>query len=461
MPISAPIPTIIATTSAPAVSSPITTLLPTPAPAPAMPIPTSTPTSTPAPAPAPVLTATGPAHNLPMSYSVMVGPIDLSTWRNLNEAAIAIMRLLRNVTRLSQQVRGRRGGPNSLFLSWKSEAEALAFYHEWHAEPPKGYENVSMLNVNGDLRVKLERPEFKNDFKNFDVIFYQETHLRPNEHECIQVPDGFQMFVKSRPGPKDLRRPWGGVITFARTELNASVRNDLSSTDILSLEIQQCILVNAYILPVNSTSWMEFTDVHPFEHLLRILIATYSMSLPVLIMGDLNARTGITQTNTAETRSSSDTTTCGRGSRLLRELQSTGYSIVNGCMKLGPTADRATSFHGSSTTPTTSCVQGLKVIDYTFSLYLQEVYLAYGTLTVGSPLQVVAHPLVVFNRNTYEMLQNPTPSGFITAHWSREQQPKKRHNIIHAKSLAPWIDKELGHTFAEKVEQYFMKSTKS
>ncbi|THU88225.1 hypothetical protein K435DRAFT_866515 [Dendrothele bispora CBS 962.96] len=209
---------------------------------------------------------------------------------------------------------------------------------------------VKMLNVNGDLRVKLERPEFKNDFKNFDVIFYQETHLRPNEHECIQVPDGFQMFVKSRPGPKDLRRPWGGVITFARTELNASVRNDLSSTDILSLEIQRCILVNAYILPVNSTSWMDFTDVHPFEHLLRILIATYSMSLPVLIMGDLNARTGITQTNTAEPRSSSDTTTCGRGSRLIRELQSTGYSIVNGCMKLGPTADRATSFHGSSTT---------------------------------------------------------------------------------------------------------------
>ncbi|THU75868.1 hypothetical protein K435DRAFT_880044 [Dendrothele bispora CBS 962.96] len=144
MPISAPIPTIIATTSAPAVSSAIPTLLPTPAPAPAMPIPTSTPTSTPAPAPAPVLTATGPAHNLPMTYSIMVGPIDLSTWRNLNEAAIAIMRLLRNVTRLSQQVRGRRGGPNSLFLSWKSEAEALAFYHEWHAEPPKGYENVSV-----------------------------------------------------------------------------------------------------------------------------------------------------------------------------------------------------------------------------------------------------------------------------------------------------------------------------
>ncbi|THV04139.1 hypothetical protein K435DRAFT_851135 [Dendrothele bispora CBS 962.96] len=90
MPISAPIPTIIATTSAPAVSSPIPTLLPTPAPAPAMPIPTSTPTSMPASSPAPFLTATGPAHNLPMTYSIMVGPIDLSTWRNLNEAVIAI-----------------------------------------------------------------------------------------------------------------------------------------------------------------------------------------------------------------------------------------------------------------------------------------------------------------------------------------------------------------------------------
>ncbi|THU90927.1 hypothetical protein K435DRAFT_801653 [Dendrothele bispora CBS 962.96] len=212
MPISAPIPAVMLSTGTPAVSSPNLNPLPAPLPTPAL-APTM-PSSAPAP-PAPAPAPTGLAHNSqPMAYSVMVGPIDLSAWRNLNEAAIAIMRLLRNVTRLSQQVRGRRGGPSSLVMSWKSETEALAFYHEWHAEPPKGYESVSMLNVNGDLRVKLERPEFKNDFDNFHVVFYQETHLRPDEHECIRIPDGFQMFVKSRPGPNDLRRPWGGVIAF-------------------------------------------------------------------------------------------------------------------------------------------------------------------------------------------------------------------------------------------------------
>ncbi|THV03144.1 hypothetical protein K435DRAFT_852210 [Dendrothele bispora CBS 962.96] len=159
-----------------------------------------------------------------MAYLVMVEPIDLSAWRNLNEAAIAIMRLLRNVTRLSQQVRGRRGGPNSLVMSLKSETEALAFYHEWHAELPKGYESVSTLT------------------------------------------------------------------------------------------------------------------------------AISSSNLPVLIMADLNARTGVMQTNSIDSRSSSDSTTCSRGSRLIKESKSTGFSIVNGYMKLGPTADRATSFHGSSTT---------------------------------------------------------------------------------------------------------------
>ncbi|KAK1218890.1 hypothetical protein PQX77_018419 [Marasmius sp. AFHP31] len=99
------------------------------APAPALPPP---------PAPAPTYPGNG------AQYTVRVGPIGLGGSADYNGVALSLVRLTRRGHRLSHRVRGRREGPDTLILSWRTATEARDFYEAWHEDIPRGYESVSV-----------------------------------------------------------------------------------------------------------------------------------------------------------------------------------------------------------------------------------------------------------------------------------------------------------------------------
>ncbi|THU76642.1 hypothetical protein K435DRAFT_846517 [Dendrothele bispora CBS 962.96] len=132
--------TVMSSTTAIQPSVPI----PVPIPVPTTAVPTRS-VPPPAPAPPPFSNTLSVPSVRAVEYGVRVGPIVLSNFRGMNEAAMALLSVLRNRNRVSQQVRGRRGGPTSLIITWKSEAEAIRFFETWHEEQPAGYEQVSYL----------------------------------------------------------------------------------------------------------------------------------------------------------------------------------------------------------------------------------------------------------------------------------------------------------------------------
>ncbi|THU95146.1 hypothetical protein K435DRAFT_779133 [Dendrothele bispora CBS 962.96] len=134
----------------PTMPSAATVVVPTPLP----PAPASALTSTPAtqapppftapPVPAPAAHSSSRSFQRAPEFGVRIGPIVLTGYRNMNEAAMAVLSILRGRNRLSQHVRGRHAGVNSLLMTWRSEAEAVAFFNMWHEEEPAGYGQVSV-----------------------------------------------------------------------------------------------------------------------------------------------------------------------------------------------------------------------------------------------------------------------------------------------------------------------------
>ncbi|KAE9382918.1 hypothetical protein BT96DRAFT_1009875 [Gymnopus androsaceus JB14] len=163
------------------------------------------------------------------------------------------------------------------------------------------------------------------------------------------------MFVLSRGAPEDLRRPWGGVLAFVRKHIPATLNKELSSTDIMVLNVGPLILYNAYILPENSTSWTEFADKHPYDMLWQSLAAASVLNKPILILTDMNARTASRQMYGSLARSSQDTSNVSsRGSSFLKMGNDLELIILNGVQSMGPTSSQCTSFQP----------RGSSVIDY-------------------------------------------------------------------------------------------------
>ncbi|KAF9072626.1 hypothetical protein BDP27DRAFT_1360938 [Rhodocollybia butyracea] len=313
MPAPAPVPPSVIV-PAPAHHAPAPASMIAPAPA-SMIVPAPAPvgySSVPAPAPVPV---SNPAPNgsVRTSWGIIFGPLSFTGIATGNANALAdVARALARMTgnyNLTMRLRAELHGVDHLRITFRYQNQAQAFYNAWMSFFPRPAVHslytasvsipdvlkVKMWNSKGNLRLKLDCPEFTNDFDDYHILCYLETHLRPEEHQCIAPPTGFEVFVKSRPAPQDLRRPWGGVIVFVRKDLNASLRRDLTDTDIISLEIRGCLFVFPYIVPESSTSWRQYLQKHPYDRFLEILTAAAQSGRPVLVLTDANAHTSSLQ----------------------------------------------------------------------------------------------------------------------------------------------------------------------
>ena len=211
---------------------------------------------------------------------------------------------------------------------------------------------IMSWNINGDLKAKMLCPEFTNIIKQYDICLLQETHLYPLEHESLNLPDSFKVISLPRKYKKTFMKQFGGVIALFNRRLDVSYNKDLSSSDIMVLALNNLILVNAYILPEYQT-WDAFTDVDPFQRLQETLTALQELSQPVLIMGDLNARTGYRSTP-QHTRKSKDDHLSTRGRALIDSCMHLDLILLNGIQQFESKTQSFTSFQP----------RGQAVVDY-------------------------------------------------------------------------------------------------
>jgi exonuclease III len=207
---------------------------------------------------------------------------------------------------------------------------------------------IMSWNINGDLKAKMLCPEFVSIIMQYDICFLQETHLYPLEHESLNLPEIFNVISLPRNYKKAFMKQFGGVIALFNRQLNVSYNKELSSSHIMVLVVNKLILVNAYILPKYQT-WDAFTDVDPFQRLQETLTALQELSLPILLMGDFNARTGCRGTH-EHTRKSKDEFLSTRGRALIDSCTLLELILLNGIQQFETKSQMFTSFqpHGQA-----------------------------------------------------------------------------------------------------------------
>ncbi|KAJ6465244.1 hypothetical protein DFH09DRAFT_1112737 [Mycena vulgaris] len=163
------------------------------------------------------------------------------------------------------------------------------------------------------------------------------------------------MWAKSRKYPNSFKRPWGGVLTLANDAMDVDIRDDLSAPDLMVFEVDDLSIVNAYILPEQSSfyGWAEYDPWQKFTETMALLQLT---GKGVIGIGDINARTAAEGGSDQNPRTSADAdkpmTTRGRA--LVRLCDDHHFEILNGNASLGPKNCGFTSFQP----------QGDAVVDY-------------------------------------------------------------------------------------------------
>jgi len=228
--------------------------------------------------------------------------------------------------------------------------------------------SIFSWNVHGHLMVNLLQPDFVDLWKDCDIVLFQETHLFPGQEASLSIPEGFDVFVNSRPFTEITMDSWGGVLALVRSDLHASEISHLRCPDVLILEVAGHVVFNCYIVPENSElGWDYFSETHPFDRLWGAVSATCESGKSVLLFGDLNGRIGNKiPVATHPNRASVDNTSNTRGNQLLQACRLYDLVVVNGSEGIPGRHNTWTSFN--------SCTRR-SVIDYALcsTIYLPFV----------------------------------------------------------------------------------------
>ncbi|KAF8071545.1 ribonuclease H-like domain-containing protein, partial [Lyophyllum atratum] len=162
------------------------------------------------------------------------------------------------------------------------------------------------------------------------------------------------MFAVSRPRKASWQRRGGGVLALVRDRIAATLDTQMSSPDILVLDLGRSWVLGVYILP-DSGRWQGWTDVDPELKLWETLALCSASAKPLIVLGDFNARTGsLAASNTHLPRTSFDNVVNRRGRELLSAALDLDLTVLNGTEREHSTPGRFTSFQPN----------GQAVIDY-------------------------------------------------------------------------------------------------
>ena len=159
--------------------------------------------------------------------------------------------------------------------------------------------HLACWNING-YKIKgfnkYTDPEFIRELSNKDIVCLLETHC-PFQ-ESLDIPN-FRCIHLIRPKNKKTNKISGGISVFVKSELRQGIKflehnsNDYIWLQLcsnffgLNTDIYLCFLYN----PPDNSSYTQSLENDLFE-LIENDITNYSQKGDVIIMGDLNSRTG-------------------------------------------------------------------------------------------------------------------------------------------------------------------------
>ncbi|GLB35656.1 hypothetical protein LshimejAT787_0212210 [Lyophyllum shimeji] len=211
--------------------------------------------------------------------------------------------------------------------------------------------HIKSWNIDGAFTLKMSCPDFRKTLQLFDINFFQETHLRPNQHDTVILPAGYQIFSRTRRPKADFDKSWGGVAAVVSQKLSLKYRQDLSGPDFMVLQIGSTLFYNVYLLPETS-NWPSVLESDPCEALASSLALAHMANFSIILMGDLNARTAsLTAYPLDPRRTSQDSGTVStRGRWLCRMLAEHDLVLINGTRRFGDCSGNYTSFQGTRRT---------------------------------------------------------------------------------------------------------------
>lgn len=96
-------------------------------------------------------------------------------------------------------------------------------------------------------------PKAQSDLLNYDFNLFQETHLRPQQHDSIHLPDNYSILSRTRRPKSNFGQSWGGVATITNTaRVPSKLRNELCGPDFMVHQNGNILVFNVYILPETS-----------------------------------------------------------------------------------------------------------------------------------------------------------------------------------------------------------------
>ncbi|KAJ6600443.1 hypothetical protein DFH09DRAFT_1498040 [Mycena vulgaris] len=70
---------------------------------------------------------------------------------------------------------------------------------------------IKSWNINGAFALQMSCPIFRSELEMYDVNLFNETHLRPSQHDTIDLPPGYTIVSRTRRPKSSFDQSWGGV----------------------------------------------------------------------------------------------------------------------------------------------------------------------------------------------------------------------------------------------------------
>jgi exonuclease III len=146
---------------------------------------------------------------------------------------------------------------------------------------------ISILswNINGSFALLLSCPKNRKSFQNYDINLFQETHLSPQMHNAIDVPEGYTLLSRTRRPNASFAKSWGGVAVLIWSAIPFKYRQDLSGPDFMVIQINNHLIYNVYLLP-ESTQWAGIREKDPCEALAASIALVFSADFEISVHGN-------------------------------------------------------------------------------------------------------------------------------------------------------------------------------
>ncbi|KAJ6450876.1 hypothetical protein C8R45DRAFT_946489 [Mycena sanguinolenta] len=153
------------------------------------------------------------------------------------------------------------------------------------------------------------------------------------------------------------------------------------------LQLNRTLIYNVYLLP-ESTQWTGVLGKDPWEALAASIALAYTAHIPVMILGDLNARTAALLAKFLDPpRTSMDTgRVTARGKWLCEVFKHYSVVFISGAQIFGPNGGKFTSFQGKTEVCRT-------VIDY--AACSRELFSSIRSFTVAGQVQGYDHAALI------------------------------------------------------------------